>query len=130
MNRPDDTTPAEAGATNRVQTWAGLLAVWTEFARRTGAIADTSPLRPLKAAAPDIIALQALCFALAEIMTLPARDRHVALDLAWASYQRHAASLRAAFTPMPEGLAELIDDTAAALTTARAAVVAATVIHE
>jgi hypothetical protein len=125
------TTPTHnthhADGERRAQTWAGLLAVWAEFARRTGAIPDSSPLRPLKAATPDIIALQAICFALADILTLPAPDRPAALDLASTSISRHSAALRANLTPLPEAMTELIDDAERALGAARAAVTAATV---
>ena len=101
--------------------WAVLLARWVEFARSALALPQDEAGQRVRDAVPDIIMLQAVWFALAELDELEAGERALGLDRAAVLIERHAAALRRRWgnEPLPEQLAELIDDAEAALAAAR-----------
>ena len=103
-------------------TWAALLARWIEFARSALALPENEPGQRLRAAVPDIIMLQAVWFALSNLEALDADERALGLDRAAVLIERHGRALRQRWgdEPLPEQLAEVIDQAEAALTAARA----------
>lgn len=104
-------------AHNRAMTWAALLGKWAEFARSAVALPDEGDAGRLKQAVPDIIALQSITHALAEIDELVPDERALGLDRAAIGIREHAAAINTIYTgePMPESLLELIDDARIAL---------------
>ena len=102
---------------DRVLTWAGLLGKWTEFAQSAIALPDEGEGGRLKRAVPDIIGLQAIAQALAEIDELPPEERALGVDRAEIGIREHIGSIHTLWIgePLHEGVAELIDDASAAL---------------
>lgn len=101
-------------------TWAALLGKWAEFARSAVALPDEGESGLLKQAVPDIIALQSVTHALGEINELDPEERALGLDRAEIGIREHAASINTIYRgePMPDGVAELIDDARLALAAA------------
>lgn len=101
----------------REVTWVALLGRWVEFARSALALPDDATGRAWKAAAPQIIGLQALTMALREADGLPADERALALDRARVLIAGHRRRLGELFSgslhPM---LAELLEDAQNAVT--------------
>ncbi len=98
-------------------TWALLLGKWTDFARAALALPKDGQGARWRAAVPDIIALQAITHALAEVDDLRTPgDRAVALDLAEMQIREHASNLHRLWAdgPLHDQLAELISDARAA----------------
>jgi len=93
-------------------TWAALLARWVEFARSALALPDDDSGRRLRDTVPDIIMLQAVWFALADLGRLQPEQRALGLDRAEILIDKHTAAIHARWAnePLPELLAELIDD--------------------
>jgi len=110
---PHDPDPLE---TDRL-TWAVLLANWTEFARSAAALPEEGQAGIVRASVTDIITLQAVWFSLQHLDELDVAQRAIGLDRAAVLVERHATQLRARFegTPMPDGLASLLEDAQAAL---------------
>jgi len=98
-------------------TWAAMLGRWVDFARSSVALPDDTEGRKLKASVPDLIQLQAVWFALQHLGDLPAAEQALGRDRAGVLIERHAAVLIGRFAEegVPAGMAELIDDTRAAL---------------
>lgn len=104
-------------------TWTMLLSRWTEFAKAAVALPTQGEGARWRAAVPDVIALQALTHALAELDSLSDQgQRAPAIDLAEVQVGRHAEALNGHWKsePLPVQLAELIGDARAALRGARA----------
>jgi hypothetical protein len=106
---------------DRALTWAALLGRWTEFARSAVALPKKGETGRFRAAVPDIIALQALTHALAEVDELPLAERAVAMDTAGVQVQKHTAGLHEVWRgeALPIGIQELIADARAAFAAAR-----------
>lgn len=98
-------------------TWAALLGKWAEFARSAVALPDEGEGGRLKLAVADIIAIQSITHALAEIDALDPAERALGLDRAEIGMRDHAAAINEIYRgePMPEALTELIEDARLAL---------------
>jgi hypothetical protein len=103
--------------------WSVLLARWTEFAQASLALPRDQEGGRWRAAVAPIIGLQATAFALADLGRLAPADRPLALERAEAGIRAHAAEIHALWTgePLPESVAEVIDDARAALRLAASA---------
>ncbi|MFG0275160.1 MAG: hypothetical protein ACF8QF_08885 [Phycisphaerales bacterium] len=112
--QPHDNSPAAA---SDGLSWSVLLARWTEFAQASLALPRTEEGDRWRSAVPPIIGLQALAFALADLGRLAPGDRPLALERAEAGISAHARDLHALWAgePLPESIAEVIDDARAAL---------------
>lgn len=93
-------------------TWAVLLGRWVDFARSALALPEDDPGRRLREAVPDIIMLQAVWFALANLSKLDAAERALGLDRAQVLIDKHANALEEIWRgqTMPAALRELIAD--------------------
>ncbi len=93
-------------------TWAALLGQWVEFARSAVALSTEGEGGRWRAAVPDLIALQAVWFALGELDELPADEKALGIDRAGVLVEKHAGALKTqwADAALPEGIAELIED--------------------
>lgn len=106
---------------DRVISWAGLLAKWTEFAQSAVALPATGDGARLRASVPSIIGLQAITHALAELDTLPPDEYSLGQDRAEVVIRRHVEEIHKAWAgePLPEALGELIGDARLALRATR-----------
>ena len=93
-------------------TWAVLLAQWTEFARSAVALPEAGEAGLVRASVADIIALQAVWFALSHLEELSKEERSLGLDRAGVLIARQGNAIRSRLkdTPLPGELAELIAD--------------------
>ena len=93
-------------------TWASLLAGWVQFAQTALALPETDEGDRWRDTVAPAIGLHALAMALAELHTLDPEERPLAMDKAEIGIKEHAAAINSAWSgePMPESLAELIDD--------------------
>ena len=93
-------------------TWSVLLGRWVEFARSAVALPDDVEGRRWRAAVPEVINLQAVCFALRHLDELAGPERSLGLDRAGVLIERDAGALRKRWAgeALPAGLIELIDD--------------------
>lgn len=115
------TTPHDHDrAKGQTITWAALLGKWTDFARSAVALPDDGEGGRLKRAVANIIGLQAITQALAEIDALDPEERALGLDRAEMGIREHAAAIHAIYArePMPAALTELVDDARLALAAA------------
>ncbi len=116
MTAPDST---------RAITWTALLARWTQFAQASLALPDDDVGSRWKAAVPSIIELQAITHALGELDALDPADRASAIDRAEIAQRAHADKLHKLWAehgipePIPQLVAELIDDALASLASAK-----------
>lgn len=103
-------------------TWAVLLSRWVDFARSAVALPDAGDDGRLKASVTDLIALQAVWFALRQVDELPPEQRALGLDRAEVLIDRHAKALRRRWKGgnLPQACADLIDDATTALSDAKA----------
>jgi hypothetical protein len=103
--------------------WSVLLARWTEFAQASLALPRDQEGGRWRAAVAPIIGLQATAFALADLGRLAPGDRPLALERAEAGIRASAAEIHALWAgePLPESIAEIIDDARAALRLAASA---------
>jgi hypothetical protein len=104
-------------------TWAVLLGGWVEFARGALALPDDPAGRALRGSVADIIALQAVWFALQHLDELDADERALGVARAEVLIERHADTVARRWrgTKLPGELAALIDDAKAALAKSRGA---------
>ncbi len=95
-------------------TWAALLGRWIEFARSALALPDDADGRAMRRSVPDIIMLQAVFFALAEVDDLPDDERALGLDRAQVLISKHTTAIHEhwADLDLPDDIAELIADVA------------------
>lgn len=101
-------------------TWTGLLAQWVQFAQASLALPDTVEGPRWRASVPEVINLQAVTFALADLDRLPADERPLALDKAQMLIEQSESQLQAIW-PVQESrasLREIIADARLALTVA------------
>lgn len=93
-------------------TWAALLGRWVDFARSALALPTDVEGRRMRDAVPDIIALQAVWFALGRLDELGRDQRMLGIDRAGVLIERHGAALRERWgdEAMPPLLEELIRD--------------------
>jgi len=106
----------------RVLTWTALLGKWTEFAQSALALPMEGESGLFRQSVADIIGLQAITHALAELEALTGPgERALALDRAAVGIRGHAASLQAIWSgrALHAELRALIDDAFAALGAAR-----------
>ncbi|MEM7229953.1 MAG: hypothetical protein AAF432_14185 [Planctomycetota bacterium] len=97
--------------------WTALLGRWMDFARASLALPDDAEGNAWRDSVTDIITLQAVTFALAELSSIPADDRDVSRDRASWLIERHAGNLDTVWRgmPMPEMMLEMLDDAKVAL---------------
>jgi hypothetical protein len=116
----DDAAGVRQDASARGRTWSGLLAGYTELAQAAVALpADAAGTR-WKRAVPSLIALHAVAHAIAEIDSLGAGERDVALDKGEVLVRQHAAELGEIWRSeaTPPGVLELMEEARGALTLA------------
>ncbi len=101
---PDSGTP--------VLSWAVLLARWTRFAQTAVALPADDQGAAWRNSIPSIITLQAVTFALADLLLLPVDERPLAVDRAGVLITTHTRDLTIAWRAqdMPQGVQEIIDD--------------------
>jgi hypothetical protein len=119
--RPDGTSASEPLEPDGL-TWAVLLAKWTEFARASVALPEAGEAGRVRRSVTDIIALQAVWFALRQLDELDRAERSMGLDRAGVLIDRHTSAIAARFAggPMPAELQDLIDDVRAEYTSQKA----------
>jgi hypothetical protein len=95
-----------------VNTWAMLLARWTQFAQASVALPRTAEGSRWRAAVGPIVGLQAVVFALGELEGLPADERALGRDRAGVLIRQYAGALEGLWSsePMPGEVAALIAD--------------------
>lgn len=105
----------------RALTWASLLAHWAEFAAASRGLPSSGEGTRWKRAVPEIIGLQAVTFALAEVHELAHDEQALARDRAELLIRGHAQHLGELWhsEPLPTQLDELISDARAALAATR-----------
>jgi len=92
-------------------TWAALLARWVEFARSALALPDDEDGNRMRQSIADIITLQAVWFALAEINQLNNKERALGLDRAEILIEDHSRALMDRWQDqLPQALVQLISD--------------------
>lgn len=109
---PSGGSPLDAG----LMTWAALLARWTDLVhagegwRRLHP--EDSDAERWRSSIPEIIALQSITFALAELERIPVADRSIARDRADLGVGHAAQRLDEIWRgiEMPEGLLEIAED--------------------
>lgn len=112
-DRPATTDPDALGGD---LTWPALLAQWMDFARATGRLVPGPENDRWRSAAPAIISLQAVAFALADLGRLPVPARAEALDKARVLIRRDSTTLRNLWSGSPpDELGLLIADAQAAV---------------
>ncbi len=102
-------------------TWAVLLGRWIDFARSSVALPMVGDGRRIRDSIADVIALQAVWFALKNLGDLPDDERALGLDRAEVLIEKHSQELRQRWKKeMPQTMAELIVDAAKMLAASRA----------
>lgn len=98
-------------------TWVVLLGRWVEFARSALALPQDGDGQAMRESVPDIIALQAVWFALQHIDELDADERALGIARADVLIERHTRAVTARWygRPMPVELRSLINDAREAL---------------
>ncbi len=98
-------------------TWVVLLGRWVEFARGALALPEHGAGQAMRESVADIIALQAVWFALRHIDELDADERALGIARAGVLIERHTSALTARWRggSMPTELRSLIDDAREAL---------------
>ncbi len=93
-------------------TWSVLLGRWIEFARGALALPDDQTGQALKDSVADIIALQAVWFALQHLDELDADERALGIARAEVLVDKHTQAVAARWqgAQMPGELVRLIDD--------------------
>ena len=103
-------------------TWAGLLAQWTAFARASLALPRNAEGARWRAAVAPIVELQAVTFALGDLVRLKdSGERALGLDRAEILIRKDELALRELWgnDPMPIEVSRLTADAHAALSAAR-----------
>ncbi|MEZ6190130.1 MAG: hypothetical protein R3C45_02445 [Phycisphaerales bacterium] len=102
-------------------TWGVLLGRWVEFARGALALPEDGAGRAMRESVADIIALQAVWFALQHIDELDRDERALGIARAEVLIERHARAVTVRWRgePMPKELRSLIDDAREALAKSR-----------
>ncbi len=110
-NNPASGSPAQP-TREQIETWAALLARWTAFAQAAVALPESEESVRWRRAVAPVIRLQAITHALAELDTLPTDERALGLDRAAHLIRDDAGALHEAWRaePLPDRLAELIED--------------------
>lgn len=98
--------------TTDTTTWASLLAGWVHFAQSAVGLPEDAEGERWRASVAPAIGLHALAMALAELHKLDPAERPLAMDKAELGIKQHATEINTAWNaePMPDSLAELIDD--------------------
>ncbi|MCC7192177.1 MAG: hypothetical protein IT444_05280 [Phycisphaeraceae bacterium] len=91
-------------------TWAALLGRWVDFARSSLALPEDESGERLRRSVPDIIMLQAVWFALANLQELDASERALGLDRAAVLIEKHTKTLEAVWrgSELPEALRDVM----------------------
>ena len=102
-------------------TWMVLLGRWVEFARGALALPEDAAGQALRESVADIIALQAVWFALQHIDELDREERALGIARADVLIERHTRAIAERWRgePMPKELCSLIDDAREALAKSR-----------
>lgn len=102
-------------------TWVVLLGRWVEFARSALALPDDKAGRAMRDSVADIIALQAVWFALQHIEELDADEKALGLARAEVLIERHTGAVtdRWRGSEMPLELSSLVTDAMDALDKSR-----------
>jgi hypothetical protein len=103
-------------------TWAVLLGGWVEFAKGAVALPRDGAGGAMRESVADIIALQAVWFALQHLGELDADERALGIDRAAVLIERHAKAVveRWGGEDLPGELAGLIEDARSALAKSQA----------
>lgn len=103
-----------------VNTWAGLLARWMEFARASVAFPKTAEGDRWRAAVGPIVGLQAVACALGELEGLASDERALGIDRAAVLIRQYGGVLEGLWGAegLPAEVAGLIADARAALAAA------------
>ncbi len=98
-------------------TWTALLGQWVDFARASLALPRDAESKRWQHSVPAIITLQAVTFALADLVRLGVDERALARDKAELLISGAAAELRSIWSgqPMPASILEIAEDARAAL---------------
>lgn len=98
-------------------TWTVLLGRWVEFAQASMALPAGAEGDRWRGSVADIITLQAVTFALAELDSLPREEHPYARDKAEVLIDGSTANLERAWrgSAMPDDLRELVEDARRAL---------------
>lgn len=98
-------------------TWTALLAHWTGVAQAAKALPDEGDSGRLKRSLPEIIGLQAVAFAMADLDRVLSHERAMAIDKASVLVRRHASAINDLWRgePLPPAVEEVIDDARLAL---------------
>jgi hypothetical protein len=102
-------------------TWAVLLGGWVEFAKSAVALPDDEAGRALRGSVADIIALQAVWFALQHLNELDADEQALGIVRAEVLIDRHAEAVEVRWrgVELPGELTTLIEDARSALAKSR-----------
>lgn len=102
---------------SEILTWTALLTQWMDFARAALSMPDDAEGECWRESVTSIINLQAVTFALADLMRLEDDDRPLARDRAAVLIREHAGRLDQIWRgrPMPDHLMEMIGDAQSAL---------------
>lgn len=107
-NDPNDPALRD-GLHPRRLTWAVLLSKWTELAKASLALGDDPGSQAIKKLVPDIIALQAVWYALDDMHELPAGEQQLGCLRAQWLIDRHEANIRTSW-PDDEALPATLED--------------------
>ena len=93
-------------------TWAALLGRWVEFAKSAVGLPTDETGVKLRRAVPDLIMLQAVAFALANLGELEESERALGVDRAEVLIEKHTAALEALWPngDQPAALREIVSD--------------------
>lgn len=116
---PQNPQPLDSGKI----TWAALLGHWVDFARSALALPDDLESWRLRESVPDLIMLQAVCFALEHLQKLDVAEQALGLDRAAILIRKHTDALRRRWeeNSPPDRIIELLADAADHLQAAEAA---------
>ena len=98
-------------------TWAVLLGGWIEFAKSSVALPKDGAGRAMRESVADIIALQAVWFALQHLDELGSDERALGVDRAEVLIGRHSEAIQVRWEAetLPGELSALIEDARSAL---------------
>ena len=107
----------DADSAQTPMTWAALLAHWTGVAQAAKALPDEGDSGRLKRSLPEIIGLQAVAFAMADLDRVLSHERATAIDKASVLVRRHASAINDIWRgePLPPAVEEVIEDARLAL---------------
>jgi len=114
--------PPDSSSQPERVTWAVLLGGWIEFAKSSLALPDDDAGRAMRDSVADIIALQAVWFALQHLDELEPDEKGLGIDRAEVLIARHGGAIESRWQgeAMPGELSGLIEDARQALAKSQA----------